>query len=100
MWAQETWKCPHVVMFHSLGAVKNHTGIGGPEPEARIAAENAVIKTCHRILAPTRREKETLDHFLWRPSQQNRRCALRGRLGALLSNEPVGSAPAAGIQAG
>jgi len=63
MWAQETWKCPHVVMFHSLGAVKNHTGIGGPEPEARIATESAVIKTCHRIMAPTRREKERLITF-------------------------------------
>jgi D-inositol-3-phosphate glycosyltransferase len=63
MWAQETWKCPHLVMFHSLGAVKNHTGIGGPEPEARIATENAVIKSCHRILAPTRREKERLITF-------------------------------------
>ena len=29
IWAQETWKRPHVAMFHSLGAVKNHTGIGG-----------------------------------------------------------------------
>ena len=63
MWAQKTWKCPHVVMFHSLGAVKNHTGIGGPEPETRIATENAVIKTCHRILAPTLREKERLITF-------------------------------------
>jgi D-inositol-3-phosphate glycosyltransferase len=63
IWAQETWKRPHVVMFHSLGAVKNDTGIGGPEPEIRIATENAVIKTCHRILAPTQREKERLINF-------------------------------------
>ena len=63
IWAQETWKCPHVVMFHSLGAVKNQTGIGGPEPEIRIATEIAVIKTCHRILAPTQREKERLINF-------------------------------------
>ena len=63
LWAQETWKRPHVVMFHSLGAVKDHTGIGGPEPEIRIATENAVIKTCHRIFAPTQREKERLVNF-------------------------------------
>jgi len=63
IWAQETWKCPHVVMFHSLGAMKNHTGIGGPEPEIRIATENAVIKTSHRILAPTQREKGRLINF-------------------------------------
>jgi D-inositol-3-phosphate glycosyltransferase len=63
MWAQETWQCPHVVMFHSLGAVKNHTRIGGPEPEARIATEHTVVKTCHRIIAPTQREKERLVRF-------------------------------------
>ena len=63
IWAQETWKRPHVAMFHSLGAVKNHTGIGGPEPEIRIATENAIIKTCHRIFAPTQREKERLINF-------------------------------------
>jgi D-inositol-3-phosphate glycosyltransferase len=67
IWAQETWKRPHVVMFHSLGAMKNHTGIGGPEPEIRIAAENAVIQTCHRILAPTPREKERLIRFYSAP---------------------------------
>jgi D-inositol-3-phosphate glycosyltransferase len=63
IWAQETWKRPHVAMFHSLGAVKNHTGVGGPEPEIRIATENAVIKTCNRIFAPTQREKERLINF-------------------------------------
>jgi len=67
IWAQETWKRPHLVMFHSLGAVKNHTGIGGREPEIRIATENAVIKTCHRILAPTQREKERLIDFYGAP---------------------------------
>ena len=70
IWAQETWKRPHVVMFHSLGAVKNHTGIGGPEPEIRITTENAVIKTCHRILAPTQREKERLINFYSAPPQK------------------------------
>ncbi len=63
IWAQETWKRRHVVMFHSLGAVKNHTGVGSPEPEIRIATENAVIETCHRILVPTQREKERLINF-------------------------------------
>ena len=67
IWAQETWKRPHVVMFHSLGAMKNQTGIGGPEPEIRIATENAVIKTCNRIFAPTQREKERLINFYGAP---------------------------------
>jgi D-inositol-3-phosphate glycosyltransferase len=63
IWAQETWKRPHVAMFHSLGAVKNHMQVGGPEPEIRLGTENAVVKTCHRIIAPTQREKERLINF-------------------------------------
>jgi len=63
IWAQEAWERPHVVMFHSLGAVKNDTGVGIPEPEIRLATETAIIKRCHRILAPTHREKERLVNF-------------------------------------
>jgi D-inositol-3-phosphate glycosyltransferase len=59
-WAQELWQRPHLMMFHTLGAVKNSTGIGKKEPELRIATEKKIVQTCHRILAPTRREKERL----------------------------------------
>jgi D-inositol-3-phosphate glycosyltransferase len=44
MWAQEAWKCPHVVMFHSLGAVKNHTRIGGPDPRSASPRRIALSK--------------------------------------------------------
>ncbi len=62
-WAQELWNRPHLVMLHTLGEVKNRTGVGPPEPELRIAAEKELVKTCHRILAPTDREKENLVRF-------------------------------------
>ena len=58
--AQERWNRPHFVMLHTLGEVKNRTGVGLPEPDLRIAAEKELLKTCHRILAPTDREKENL----------------------------------------
>ena len=62
-WAQEIWNLPHVVMLHTLGEVKNRTGVGRPEPELRIAAEKELVKTCHRILAPTDREKDDLVRY-------------------------------------
>ena len=62
-WAQELWNRPHLVMLHTLGEVKNRTGVGRPEPELRIAAEKELVKTCHRILAPTEREKDNLVRY-------------------------------------
>ncbi len=62
-WAQEHWDRPHLVMFHTLGEVKNRTAVGRPEPELRIAAEKELVKTCHRILAPTEQEKDSLVRY-------------------------------------
>ena len=62
-WAQELWNRPHLVMLHTLGEMKNRTGVGLPEPELRIAAEKELVKTCHRILAPTDREKDSLVRY-------------------------------------
>ena len=59
-WAQELWNRPHLAMLHTLGEVKNRTGVGRPEPELRIAAEKQLVNNCHRILAPTDREKDSL----------------------------------------
>ena len=63
-WAQDLWNRPHIVMFHTLGAIKNLTGVGLPEPELRITNEKRLIRSCHRILVATEREKELLiDHY-------------------------------------
>ena len=62
-WAQELWNRPHLAMLHTLGEVKNRTGVGRPEPELRIAAEKQLVKNCHRILAPTDREKDNLIRY-------------------------------------
>lgn len=62
-WAQELWDRPHLVMLHTLGEVKNRTGVGRPEPELRIAAEKELVETCHRILAPTGRERDSLVRY-------------------------------------
>ncbi len=57
---QELWDIPHVIGFHTLGAVKNAVGIGEGEPEHRINAERRLAKDCHRIIASTEKGKEDL----------------------------------------
>lgn len=57
---QQWWHIPHVTMFHTLGAVKNITGIGEDEPELRIETEKGLARNCYHIIAPTEKEKEGL----------------------------------------
>ncbi len=57
---QGWWDVPHIVMFHTLGAIKNAIGIGEAEPELRIETERYLVKNCHRIIAATGKEKEGL----------------------------------------
>lgn len=61
--AQRLWNLPHLVMFHTLGALKNRTGMGMQEPSFRIAVEKELIHSCHRILAPTELERENLINY-------------------------------------
>ncbi|MBI2860909.1 MAG: glycosyltransferase [Chloroflexi bacterium] len=60
---QGWWEIPHLAMFHTLGAVKNATGIGEDEPELRIETERYLAGCCHRIIAATKQEKEDLVSF-------------------------------------
>jgi len=57
---QRWWQVPHVIMFHTLGAVKNDIGIGEDAPELRIVTEKDAVANCHRVIAATEREKEEL----------------------------------------
>ena len=60
---QKWWRVPHLVMFHTLGAVKNAVGVGEKEPELRIRTERSVISDCSRIIAATGQEKEDLMRY-------------------------------------
>ncbi len=62
-WAQRRWNAPHMMMFHTLGAVKNTTGVGSKEPLLRIKAERQLVAHCDRIIAATAREKAELTRF-------------------------------------
>ena len=57
---QKWWRVPHMVMFHTLGAVKNAVGVGAREPELRIKTERSVVSNCQRVIAATEKEKEDL----------------------------------------
>jgi len=67
-WLQDRWNVPHIVMFHTLGTVKNIAGVADPEPDLRIATEKKLTRTCDRILAPTSREKENLLRYCQTPA--------------------------------
>ena len=69
-WAQRLWNRPHVATFHTLGEAKNRTGTGTPEPGFRIAAEKEIVNHCHRILAPTERERDSLIRLYGAPAEK------------------------------
>jgi len=60
---QKLWNIPHLMGFHTLGAVKNAIGIGEDEPELRITAEKELVRGCHRIIASTEKGKEDLINY-------------------------------------
>jgi D-inositol-3-phosphate glycosyltransferase len=62
-WAQYSWNTPHIIMFHTLGAIKNATGMGHREPELRLQNEKKLIRTCDRIIAATEREKREMRSY-------------------------------------
>lgn len=67
---QVLWHIPHMTMFHTLGMVKNSTGIGEEETELRIENERELARTCDRIIAATEREQEELVRFYNAPQDR------------------------------
>lgn len=57
---QQCWNIPHVIMFHTLGILKNNVKVGNPEPNIRIEAENLLTEKSQIIIAPTGQEKKHL----------------------------------------
>jgi D-inositol-3-phosphate glycosyltransferase len=63
LYLQTWWQVPHMVMFHTLGAIKNAIGIGEDEPELRIEEEGLLARECQRIIASTEHEKTLLNRY-------------------------------------
>jgi D-inositol-3-phosphate glycosyltransferase len=67
---QALWHIPHMTMFHTLGIVKNNTGIGEEETELRIEKERELVQTCDRIIAATEREQKELVRYYHAPQEK------------------------------
>jgi D-inositol-3-phosphate glycosyltransferase len=67
---QAWWRVPHMIMFHTLGTIKNFIGIGEDEPELRIAAEGQLALECDRVIASTSYEKNVLVEQYGIPTQR------------------------------
>jgi D-inositol-3-phosphate glycosyltransferase len=61
--ARKAWRRPHVITFHTLGAVKTGTGIGAAEPDRRLTVERKLVQDCQGLLAPCEGEKANLMHY-------------------------------------
>jgi len=64
------WDVGHMVMFHTLAAVKNGLGVGKPEPLLRLRGEEAVVQNCQRIITATEREKQNLIGLYQAPAEK------------------------------
>ncbi|MEE8194341.1 MAG: glycosyltransferase [Dehalococcoidales bacterium] len=63
-WLSELWHVPDIIMFHTLGAVKNRLGIGKHETRLRLETERGLAGSCRRIIAATLKEKcDLMAHY-------------------------------------
>lgn len=54
------WGVPNLIMFHTLGVIKNTLAVGEEEPQLRVETEGDLARNCHRVIAATEREKAVL----------------------------------------
>ena len=58
--ARQLWAVPHLVTFHTLGALKNGCSRKQAEPELRINAEKNLVQHCSRVIMASERERRNL----------------------------------------
>lgn len=59
-WLADLWHVPNIIMFHTLGLVKNRLAVGENETELRLETERELVRNCRRIIAATEKEKGDL----------------------------------------
>ncbi len=57
------WGVPHVIMFHTLGEVKNRAHFKEREPDYRIAGERLVAQGADRIICASEGERQALIEY-------------------------------------
>lgn len=60
--ARQRWNLPHVFMYHTIGIAKNEACSEEREPPLRIAAEQRLGRSCHRLLTAAERDRLVLRH--------------------------------------
>lgn len=63
------WRAPHVVMFHTLGAIKNQARIGENESDVRISMEQKIVRGATSIIVASTQEEQLLSR-LYKGAQQ------------------------------
>ena len=58
--ARERWSLPHVFMYHTIGVAKNEACADEKEPPLRIAAEERLGRSCHRLLTAAERDRQLI----------------------------------------
>lgn len=58
--AQSQWQCPHLMMFHTLGAAKNRTRSSEHESALRLDHEQSLVVAADHIIVPTQLERDHL----------------------------------------
>lgn len=66
---QSRWNVPHLIMFHTLGALKNAIGIGEGEPWIRVETEKYLARGCHRVIVATEKEKRDIAFYYGTPEE-------------------------------
>lgn len=54
------WRVPHVVMFHTLGAVKNQARVGEHETPLRVRTEGRIVQQADAVVVASREEHNRL----------------------------------------
>lgn len=57
---QQSWKRPHLIMFHTLGRAKNEACQGESEPELRIFEEEQLANKCDLVVTAALSDKHKL----------------------------------------
>jgi D-inositol-3-phosphate glycosyltransferase len=64
------WDVPHVVMFHTLGEIKNRASFGEHESGLRIDSESAVLEAADRVICATELERDSLRQLYGAPADK------------------------------
>jgi len=67
---QQWWESGHLLMYHTLGAVKEKLETGERDSSRRVSTEASLAHSCHRVIAPTEKEKQLIaGYYRLKPSQ-------------------------------